>query len=341
MTTHDSSPKVPGSPQRQLCNTSERVGVRELVACFERLEAHDDSSRREIAAFLSREWHPRRMPAPVPGETILQPPPVPPPAKPFVGPPEEPKPDDPAPLPGPPQLSSGMGGLDNLGAAPVLMPELSWLPLSDERTPPPSTTSLHRVQERRALYKVSLETPQRGDRPDVSRIVEALTTGRPLLELPMRSWPSLTRGAQVMVDLAPPLWGFFHDQEEVIETLRPVVGPLLERLHFSSDPFLAGAGSSFEWRTYQPPAPRTPVLILSELGQLGGGEQAHLAARRWLRFSRVLAWQGSPCVVLTPLRPSNFHIVLRRHFVLLEWDRTTRVPIARRARRGGGKYADR
>lgn len=343
MNAHGSSPTTPESSLARVLEPASRGGVRELVACFERLEAHDDATRQEIASLLGRDWPPRRVKIPAPAEaTKFAQPSTPAPTR--LEPPTTSAPApavEPEVLPMPLEQPSGAGGLLTLGEASPLVPELGWEPLPDQRQERPLLASLLRVKERRALYMAALETPRAGDRPDVSRILDALTTGRRLLELPMRSWPALTSGAQVMVDLASPMWGFFEDQEQVLQTLRPVVGPLLERLYFSGDPFEAGEGSSYEWKPYKLPSPGTPVLILSELGQLMGGEPARIGAQRWLKFARLLSLQDSPCIVLTPLRPRHFPQGLRRAVVLLEWDRATRVLGVRRARRAGGRHVDR
>lgn len=340
----ESVPKVSQQPGAAVSSPTP-TSVRELVSCFERLNARDDGLRAQIAQMLGREWIPKE---PEHAEQVRRPEPahsdtreIPQPGIPFK-PQEQGEPSSPASTsPLLVQRTQRAEDLQLKGAAAPLKPELQAEPLPErERTSPPLLPLLRAV-EQRSILATALEMPRSSQEPDILHIIQALTTGQPLRSLPMQSVRTLSRGVQVMRDLSPPLWGFFDDQNQVLEALKTVVGPLLHSLNFFGDPFSAGEGSSHTWQPYQLPPPGVPVLVLSELGQLAGGPEAAEAAARWQAFAARLTGQGSPCMVLTPLKAKDVPLSLRRAFILIEWDRTTRMSGVRQVRREGGSDVSR
>src|SRR5208282_1446240 len=105
-------------------------------------------------------------------------------------------------------------------------------------------------------------------RPDLARAVNQMAYGRALDRMPSLPWPSLRRGAQVLVDLGAGMEPFRHDQESFVAALRRVLGAEpVEVLHFADCPGRdVGVPGAAEWTAYRAPQSGVPVVLLTDLG---------------------------------------------------------------------------
>ena len=106
----------------------------------------------------------------------------------------------------------------------------------------------------------------------------------------------------MLVDHCEGMQPFRRDQREVVAALRRLVGSELDVRRFLDDPW-AGTRPDDDrtWsRTYRPPAPGRPVLVLSTLGR-GAHPRPELDGA-WRRLAAVLAGRGSAVAALVPLR---------------------------------------
>ena len=165
-------------------------------------------------------------------------------------------------------------------------------------------------------------------RVNVRMAVDLMARRQPMRRLPRHARPTLARGVRVSADAGEGLKAFVQDREQLVATLKLLMGEaLVEEGWFLDDPL----GEAYPPKA---PAPGTAVLLLTDLGIGGGG-----ARRRWPRaedlrtLSRQLAVQGSPLLALVPYPPDKWPLGLDRSIGLVFWDRRTTVSEVRAARR--------
>ncbi|MFB6889771.1 hypothetical protein ACFCX4_10705 [Kitasatospora sp. NPDC056327] len=162
-------------------------------------------------------------------------------------------------------------------------------------------------------------------RIDTDRLLELLTTGRPLLGLPRLPVRTLRFGVQILVDLGAGMELFAEDQEMIITKIRAIAGThATSVLHFGDSPLhRIGPGAGWTWRPYRPPAPGTRVVVLSNFANHIPDRPAPPALRdEWRQLCELLRRGGCRPVALVPLPASR-----RPHWVTalmpaLCWDRT-------------------
>jgi hypothetical protein len=186
----------------------------------------------------------------------------------------------------------------------------------------------------RPLLAASLATQTTWGSINVTLLVDTLARGRPVVRLPRLPTPSLHRGVQVLVDRGEGMQPFARDQDELVGTIRGVVGgDATAVLEFRGCPtWGAGTGPVWDWGPYTPPGPRTPVLILSDLGiarHTACGERASVG--EWLAFARGLARQPCPVIAFVPYPEDRWPRRIAREVVLVPWDRSTSIQTVRRA----------
>jgi hypothetical protein len=205
--------------------------------------------------------------------------------------------------------------------------------------PAPPYQPLLQPKQAPALLGTVCATTRPTGRVDVRAAVEWLARRRPMRRLPRRDRQTLARGVQVLADAGDGLTPYARDLEEVVAAMERLVGEgLVADGWFLDDP-ARGVGFDADLGRYEPPAPGTPVLLLTDLG-IGGGA----ARRRWPRrehlvaLARDLAAQGSPTLALVPYPPARWPVGLDRSIGLIFWDRRTTVSDVRRARRRAGAF---
>ena len=176
------------------------------------------------------------------------------------------------------------------------------------------------------LYRV-LGRTRSGGELDLARVVESMARGRTLHRLPLRRRSAWAPGCQVLIERASRLTPFREEFDQLCRDLIRLRGGLgLELLVFEHGPNggcrtwgKPGTGS----RPYKPPAPGTPLLVLSDLGCL---QAAPDPVRDWLLLGRRLAAAGLEPVVLMPSPRRWWRAELGRWFRPVTWDRGRGLP---------------
>jgi hypothetical protein len=182
------------------------------------------------------------------------------------------------------------------------------------------------------ILAAAVETRDLNGPVDVDRLVGTVARARPVQRLPRLALASLARGVQLLVDTGLGMEPFARDQQELAIELRRVVGRSgVTELHFRNCPTRgAGTGPLWTWRDYRPPAPGTPVLVLTDLGI--GGPRISLQrsqAWEWRALATLLARRASPLVAFVPYPASRFPSGLAKSMTIVPWDRTTTISTVR------------
>lgn len=213
----------------------------------------------------------------------------------------------------------------------------------DARPPrPPSLMPWPRLWP---FLKLALGEVLESHRPDLPKLVDAVSQGRWLRRLPRQRWAGWARDCQLLIDFAEPLrpfWGDFNELKARLPVLRGRAGLGLAAFP-EGDPlgacWLDGAQGWARERDYRLPPPGTPVLVLSDLG---GYDATGYRRRRWLRFGLRLKAAGCRPVALMPCPPRRWDAELARLFRPACWDRNARLPrrLGRLPPLAGGGDAD-
>ncbi|SMF96116.1 Formylglycine-generating enzyme, required for sulfatase activity, contains SUMF1/FGE domain [Methylomagnum ishizawai] len=179
------------------------------------------------------------------------------------------------------------------------------------------------------FLKLALGEVLESHRPDLPKLVDAVSQGRWLRRLPRQRWAGWARDCQLLIDFAEPLrpfWGDFNELKARLPVLRGRAG-LGVAAFPEGDPlgpcWLDGAQGWERERDYRLPPPGTPVLVLSDLG---GYDATGQRRRRWLRFGLRLKAAGCRPVALMPCPPHRWDAELARLFRPAGWDRNARPP---------------
>ncbi len=220
--------------------------------------------------------------------------------------------------------------------------------ISDHNQRPPLPAPLTPWPRLWPFLRAALGVENHSHHIDLTRLVDNLSRGRQLRNLPKlhrRGWAPV---CQVLVDLSPrllPFWGDFHRLCTALTHLRGMAG--LEVLHFADGP----EGPCRPWhpnsrqrrrlRAYHLPESGTPVLLLSDLGcLLSDNEPQHKddgdddglsphsegPRRHWLHFGKRLRQAGLSPVALLPCPSRLWDKELARLFFSVVWDRDGRPP---------------
>ncbi|MEJ2886063.1 hypothetical protein [Actinomycetospora aeridis] len=159
------------------------------------------------------------------------------------------------------------------------------------------------------------------DAVDAEALVDLVARRAMVTPLPRRRRRSLLHGVQVVVDDAPGTARLRRDVEEVLGTLRRVVGAeAVDVRRIVATPY--------DERTedYALPPPGRPVLALSDLGIAvpPGAPRGPRQLDHWRRFARELHARGSHAVVLVPYPPARWPSATGLP-TLVTWDRVTRA----------------
>ena len=200
--------------------------------------------------------------------------------------------------------------------------------LPEDTLPDPRLDPLFRPEWTRALLSGALSTEGGQGAIDFDRLAEMLASLNPVERLPRFPVPTLRRGVQVLVDRGECMQPFLGDQERILVALSHVIGKdRVIVMGFAGSPLRGtGAGSQWEWRSYAPPGPGTPVLLLTDLGiQSSGADESE-----WLEFSGALKHSGNPLVALVPYPPERWPRRLAGAIDIIPWDGSTTISAVRR-----------
>lgn len=189
----------------------------------------------------------------------------------------------------------------------------------------------------RGILSGAMSTLSEAGPLDVERLVRGIARGAPWRRVPRQPWPTLARGALVLVDRSDALLPFAADQAWLVEQIQAVAGrDRLRVLDFEGCPaWGAGTGSQDEWEEdferWRPPA-GTPVVALTDLGIGARGYGARpVHPLEWSAFAERLRRAGCPLLAFVPYAPERWPAGLSRAFHILPWDRGTSARTVRRA----------
>jgi hypothetical protein len=289
------------------------IFVGDLLRAFKRLGVKDDATRRDIALLLGLVQSPQATPA-------LKPPPIKPPEPP-------PPPPPPSPPPAPDSLQSKIEPTTR--EVELRLPPIPVTPLPQAATgaiPEPPVEPLFVPNWTRAILSSALSTNGEDGPLDLDRIVEALSRAEIPARLPRRPRPTTRRGVQLLVDKSEAMTLFVSDQTSVQDATRRAIGSdNVKVLRFVGCPSRGVRASAGEdWKSYGPPLPGTPVLLLTDLGigrPMFSNERADVD--EWLGFAAQVRRAGCPLVAFVPYAPRRWPRPLRRVMTIVEWDRRT------------------
>ncbi|WP_291847429.1 formylglycine-generating enzyme family protein [Accumulibacter sp.] len=174
---------------------------------------------------------------------------------------------------------------------------------------------------RRSLGR-SIESSQ----PDVPRLLDRLTRGEALRQIPMLGRHSWSPRIVILTDYSRQTIPFHGDFNALCHALEKRHGQLgIERCILAGEPGarpLVHRSSQHSQQRWQLPAPTTPLLILSDLGLLDASPATRLG---WQQLGGRLRSAGRQALALCPV-PARLHPAgLQRGFTIVEWDRHSRL----------------
>ncbi|MCP3915089.1 MAG: formylglycine-generating enzyme family protein, partial [bacterium] len=157
---------------------------------------------------------------------------------------------------------------------------------------------------------------------DVPRLVEELSRGRHIRRLPREMRPAPANQLWILVDRGRRLTPFWEDQDRFVARVERAFGPRAVELWV----FLDGPGFEPLHRggmhsKLPPPAHRTPVLLLGDLGGYGSGA----LQRAWRRYGERLVNRGYRIHALAPCPLERIDDRTARVWKARVWDRGKRV----------------
>jgi hypothetical protein len=279
------------------------VWVGDAITAVARLGATDPA---DVAAILDVLRLPQvgSTPPPPPPEPS-PPPPPPPPDDGDDGPPPEPPPP---PLPPATATESRLSYEDEV-APPDWAADVKPLPFGGTPTPPPLPDPPVEPIRVRAAMALLAATRRSGRRLDIAQLVDRAARLEPLVPPPVMRELRTAPDVQLLVDAGDGMEPYAADTAFLATSFADVAGRdrIVERAFLGTpargvdpDPF---DGAMERW---DPPAPRSLVLVISDLGvggKRGRGDRAR--AREWRAFAATVVEHEAVLRVLTPFGPER------------------------------------
>ncbi len=159
---------------------------------------------------------------------------------------------------------------------------------------------------------------------DIEAVLDRLSQGQIITQLPRRVIGALQFGAQVVVDRHAAMQPFVEDQLQIMrEVLRLLSKFQVELVFTAGNPFWMEDQRSGQKVGYTPPPRGWSVLLLTDFGS--GPGCTHDSASRpvaWKEFVSHLLEQGITVAGLVPGSRCRVSPALRRRVRIVPWDRT-------------------
>lgn len=236
----------------------------------------------------------------------------------------------------------GLGArLEVLDTSPVPRTLPAWVesaePMAPAREldrPPPRVEPLLAPRQSRGIVAAALATRVAEGPLDVGAILERLARLEPVDALPRLPLATLRRGVQLLLDRSAAMQPYAADRDELAARIGAVAGTSgVQTRHFFGAPvrgvYLPGGEQPVPWT---PPAPATPVVLVSTFG-IGGPmlDPERSTRHEWLALARVCRARGCPVVAFVPFAPRRWDRAVAREITMIHWDRPTTVGAVRRA----------
>ncbi|MGY6216136.1 SUMF1/EgtB/PvdO family nonheme iron enzyme [Methylolobus aquaticus] len=194
-----------------------------------------------------------------------------------------------------------------------------------EMMQPPAPLPLTRWSRLWPFLRRSLGQTATTRQLDVPRLVRAVTRGQVLSRVPMHERQRWCLRISIVVDYSPRTIPFWDDFNRLLSGLEKLHGAAGLDVHWLDGP----PGRELRVRRddlpgpcrWTVPEPSTPLLILSDLGQIGNDAEVR---RGWQRLGIRLRAAGCRPIVLCPIPEPGQDPVLRRLFAVYEWDAASR-----------------
>ncbi|MGW2717022.1 hypothetical protein [Streptomyces sp. NPDC001492] len=189
----------------------------------------------------------------------------------------------------------------------------------------------------RGVMVAAVSAPVASRRLDQRALLRKVSRQQVLRSVPWQRRPSTRRGVQLLLDHGQGMAPFQDDRQWLRALLESVAGrDRVEVLRFTGSPLrgvVRAARSAPE--PYRPPAPGTPVVLVSDLGRISPPFTNGAAARpdEWPAFVDGVLRCGCPPVVLTPFPAAVYPPSLRGRVALIPFDRRISLRYAREATR--------
>jgi hypothetical protein len=156
---------------------------------------------------------------------------------------------------------------------------------------------------------------------DIERMIETIARHEPPA-LHRALTVSIRRGVQVLIDMSHSMELFRHDQEEFVRALHRVIGRGRASVFYFAGSPVRGVRTDddLEWLPYVPPAPSTPVLLLSDFG-ISAPPLERVVGREWRTFSETVRAAHCPLLALVPFPRNRWPAEIARIIAIAQWDR--------------------
>lgn len=301
------------------------IGLADLIASVETLNARDETLVSRIAEILFLEHVPHHDPAkPKPDRKPRTPP----------GAGEEPPPP-PRGQPVQPESRPSSMTRSRSGAESFVAPLPPLAPATDEEhEPPPPFEPLFRSAWTRAILSTALATPNPNGPVDIRRVVERLSQGHAVTCLPRRLVPTLRKGVQVLVDHSSGMVPFRRDAAWLVREIVRLVGePNSPVLRFRGLPSRGVADPRSKKRgAYASPPRAVPVILITDFGiGLDDLDTERATASEWTDFLHGLRRTNDMVLAFVPYPRERCPERMTRLATIIELDRATTLSRIRSA----------
>ncbi|WGZ93132.1 MAG: formylglycine-generating enzyme family protein [Candidatus Thiothrix putei] len=176
------------------------------------------------------------------------------------------------------------------------------------------------------LLRKLLSQQQTHKHPDIPKLVKQVAKAEQLRRIPQQQRLNWTAKVVILVDRPPRLDGLNRDYVMLQAQLGKQRGEVGVESWFVLDLPTRSMLLGDERKTWHPPTPETPILILSDLGIY---ERSGQITRQWLRFGQSLRQAGCQAFALVPAPVRYLSEELTQCFQCISWDRYSKlIPVS-------------
>ena len=155
-------------------------------------------------------------------------------------------------------------------------------------------------------------------RPDIPKLVKQVARAEQPRRIPQQQRQFWSSKVIILMDRPRRLDGLNQDYVALQEQLEKQRGDTGLECWFVSDLATGSMLVGNERKTWYPPSPETPILILSDLGVY---ERSGQATREWLLFGKKLRQAGCQAFALVPAPIRYLSDEMSQCFACISWDR--------------------